>query len=187
VLIGYLRTSTSEQVAGLEAQRRDLIGAGCEKLFEEQVSSVAVREQLTQAIDFVRSGDTLIVTRIDRLARSTSDLLGIIATLERKEVALRILDFSGSVVDTASPTGRLLLTMMSAIAEFERRLMLERQKEGIAKAKAEGRYKGRAPTARAKTPQIISLAHEGLGASVIAQRLSVSRASVYRILKDAAA
>lgn len=187
MFVGYCRTSTTEQVAGFEGQQRDLAETGCTKLFSEQVSSIAVRPQLEAVMDFVREGDTLVVTRLDRLARSTSDLLTIIATLEQKNVALRVLDFGGQPVDTSSPSGRLILTMFGAMAEFERAIMIARQREGIAKAKAQGRYRGRAPTARAKAPQALALAGEGMGASAIAAKLMISRASVYRILADAGA
>ncbi len=128
-----------------------------------------------------------MVTKIDRLARSTTDLLNVVASLERKAVALRVTDFGGAMMDTASPTGRMLLTMMAAIAEFERAIMLERQKVGVAKAKAEGRYRGRAPTARRQSASVLELHTSGLGPSAIATTLSISRASVYRILSSAAA
>lgn len=186
MLVGYARVSTSDQVAGLEAQDRDLRATGCTKVFAEQVSSVAQRDQLAAALEFVREGDTLLITRLDRLARSTSDLLSIIATLERKRIALRILDFGGSEVDTKSPSGRLIVTMFGAVAQFERELLLARQREGIAKAKAEGKYRGRVPTARRKTPQIREMRASGLGASEIAAELQVSRSSVYRALSDGA-
>ena len=184
--VGYARTSTTEQVAGIEAQERALLATGCrcERIFKEQVSSVAVRVELDAALDFVREGDTLIVTRLDRLARSTTDLLTIVATLERKGVALRVLDFGGSEIETKSPTGRMLLTMFAAVAEFERGLMLERQRAGIEKAKAAGRYRGRAPTARAKLAQMHGLRASGLGAAEIAAKLNVGRASVYRLLAE---
>jgi DNA invertase Pin-like site-specific DNA recombinase len=187
VLVGYARVSTVDQVAGLEAQERDLLATGCtDKVFTERVSSVAQRGELAAALDFVRDGDTLVVTRLDRLARSTADLLGIIATLERKGVALRILDFGGQAVDTKSPSGRLIVTMFGAVAQFERELLLQRQREGIAKAKIDGKYKGRAPTARRVAPQVRELRATGLGASEIAASLKVSRSSVYRILADVA-
>lgn len=182
MIIGYARTSTVEQQAGFEDQQRALLATGCTKIFAEQVSSVLERPQLAAALDFVREGDTLAVTRMDRLARSTTDLLSIIGTLEAKGVALRILDFGGSAVDTTSPTGRLVVTMLGAVAECERALLKDRQKAGIAKAKAEGRYKGRAPTARRKSADVHQLKQEGLGAVEIASRTGMSRASVYRIL-----
>ena len=183
-LVGYSRVSTLEQVAGLEAQVEQLLTTGCSKLFQEQVSSVADRPQLEAAFDFVREGDVLVVVRLDRLARSTSDLLGILDRLEAKRVGLRILDFGGSEMDTKSPTGKLVLTMFGAIAQFERELMKLRQREGIEKAKREGRYKGRAPTARRRLPEMRKLAEEGLAPSEIASRLEVSRASVYRLLAE---
>lgn len=185
--IGYARVSTVDQVAGLEAQERDLRATGCtEKVFTERVSSVAQRDQLAAALDFVREGDALVVTRLDRLARSTADLLAIIATLERKGVALHILDFGGQAVDTKSPSGKLLVTMFGAVAQFERELSLLRQREGIAKARTEGKYRGRVPTARRKATQVQELRSSGACPSEIAVRLGMSRSSVYRILSEAA-
>lgn len=181
MLVGYARTSTAEQVAGLDAQRRDLGATGCTKLFVEQVSSVAERRQLTAALEFVREGDTLIVTRLDRLARSTAHLLSLVEALDRKGVALRILDFGGGEVDTKSPSGRMLLTVFGAMAQFEREVMLQRQREGIAAARAAGKYKGRAPTARAKRQSVLDLHAAGVAPSDIARQLGIGRASVYRI------
>ncbi len=182
VLVGYARTSTAEQAAGLAAQERDLRAAGCTKLFTERVSSVAQRVQLTAALDYVREGDVLVVAKPDRLARSVADLLGIVATLEKKGVALRILSMGGTEVDTRSPTGRLMLTMLGAIGQFERDLMLERQREGIQKAKAEGRYKGRAPTAMRQGAEVRKLRDAGVKPGEIAKRLGMARSSVYRVL-----
>lgn len=181
--IGYARTSTVDQDAGLEAQQRDLRAAGCTKIFSEQLSSVAiVRPQLEAALDYVREGDTLVVTKPDRLARSTADLLGITERLRTNGVTLRILSMQ---MDTSTPTGKLMLTMLGGIAEFERDLMLERQREGIAKAKADGKYKGRAPTARKKAAEILRLRAEGKTAEAIVKELAVSRSSVFRILRSA--
>lgn len=182
--VGYARTSTVEQVAGLSAQERDLRIAGCERIFAERVSSVAKREQLDAALDFVRQGDVLMVAKPDRLARSTSDLLAIVGSLEAKGVALVILSMGGQPLDTRSPTGRLMLTMLGAVAEFERSLMLERQREGIAKAKEDGKYKGRVPTARRLTDDVLRLKAEGVAPTRIAEQLGIGRASVYRILAD---
>jgi len=177
--IGYARSSTIDQEAGFQAQIKSLKEAGCEKVFAEQVSSVAERLQLEAALDYAREGDTLVVTKLDRLARSVFHLVTIGERLEEKGVALKVLE---QAIDTSNCTGRLMFNMLGAIAQFERELMLERQREGIAKAKAEGKYKGRAPTARAKTPEIQRLRAEGLGATDIARRLRISRASVYRAL-----
>ena len=133
--------------------------------------------QLEAALDYARDGDTLVITKLDRLARSVFHLVTIGERLEEKGVALKVLE---QAIDTSNCTGRLMFNMLGAIAQFERELMLERQREGIAKAKAEGKYKGRAPTARAKTPEIQRLRAEGVGATQIARRLRISRASVYR-------
>jgi len=184
-LVGYARTSTEEQVAGLEAQVSALKQAGCKKLFSERVSSVAERQQLEAALNFVREGDTFVITRLDRLARSTQDALRIVEDLENRGVNLRILDFGGEPVATKSPHGKLILTMFSAVAEFERCLMLERQRHGIARAKAEGKYKGRKATARAKAHQVKALVAQGVGPSEIARKVGVSRSSVYRVLERA--
>lgn len=179
MIIGYARTSTLEQAAGLEAQVRDLTAAGCARLFTEQVSSIAQREQLEAALDFVREGDVLVVTKLDRLARSMGNLMDIVRLLERKGVGLQILAIN---LDTTTPTGKLMLTVFGGVAQFEREMMLERQREGIAKAKADGKYKGRAPTARAKADQIRELKAQGLGPTAIARELGVGVSSVYRAL-----
>ena len=181
--IGYARTSTLDQKAGLDAQERELRAAGCTKLFVEQVSSVDVvkRDQLEAALDYVREGDTLVVTKLDRLARSTRHLLDLLDRLHAKGVALSILDMG---VSTAGPTGKLLLTLLGGIATWEREIMLERQREGIAKAKAEGKYRGRKPTARAKAEDVRKLLAGGMGATEVAKTLGIGRASVYRILTD---
>jgi DNA invertase Pin-like site-specific DNA recombinase len=133
-------------------------------------------------LEYVRAGDTLVVTKPDRLARSTADLLAIIARLEARGVALRVLSMGGSEVDTRTATGKLMLTMLGGIAEFERGLMLERQREGIAKAKAEGKYKGRVPTAQRQAGDVLRMKAEGVRPVDIARRLGIGRASVYRII-----
>lgn len=177
--IGYARTSTVEQIAGLEAQTRDLAAASVERVFQEQVSSVdAQRPQLEAAIDYVREGDVLVVTKLDRLARSVADLVAIEGRLSAKGVGLVILN---PAMDTSTPAGRLTFNVLASVAQFEREIMLERQREGIAKAKSEGKYKGRAPTARAKSAEVEELLKQGLGASEVAKKLGIGRASVYRV------
>ena len=171
-----------DQEAGLEAQERDLRAAGCEKLFMEQVSSVAKRRQLDALLEFVREGDTLVVSKLDRLARSVADLLNIVARLETKKVSLRVLSMSGSPLDTSTAVGKLMLAVIGAVGQFEREMMLECQREGIVKARLEGRYKGRAPTARRKAAEIVRLKAEGVRPTEIAIRLGIGRASVYRVL-----
>jgi DNA invertase Pin-like site-specific DNA recombinase len=179
--LGYARTSTLEQIAGVEAQQRDLRAAGCEKVFVEQVSSVGDRQQLEAALDYLREGDVLTVTKLDRIARSVRDLLDIVDRIESKGACLRILAMN---LDTATPTGRLMLQVLGAIAEFERSLMLERQREGIAKAKAEGKYRGRAKTAMAKAGEVEALLVEGVNPTDIARKLGIGRSSVYRAMRE---
>ena len=179
MLIGYARTSTMEQIAGFDAQVEELSKLGCEKLFQEQVSSVAQRDELDKAIDFAREGDVFAVTKLDRLARSISHLWKIIDALEGKCVGLRVLDIG---IDTKSATGKLVLTLLGGINQFEREMMLERQREGIARAKAEGKYKGRKPTARSQSSKVLELRDAGASVKSITNQLDISRASVYRIL-----
>jgi DNA invertase Pin-like site-specific DNA recombinase len=185
VLVGYARTSTTEQRAGLEAQLRDLKAAGCRKVFQEQVSSIGERAQLEAALDYVREDDTLVVTKLDRLARSARGLSDLVDSLESNGVALRILNFSGGQVDTRGAAGRLMLNVFAAFAQFELEIMKERQREGIADAKAAGRYKGRKPTARAKAADAVKLFKDGKRVSEVAKALNIGRASVYRALEDA--
>src|ERR671910_3752387 len=162
MLVGYARTSTLEQEAGLEAQLRELRALGCEKVFQEQASSVGPRKTLEQALEFTREGDTLVVTKLDRLARSVPHMWEIIRQLQAKGVSIRIVNMG---IDTNTPTGSLMLNVLGGVAEFEREMMLERQREGIAKAKAEGKYRGRKPTAKAKAIDVHALRAAGVGAT----------------------
>jgi DNA invertase Pin-like site-specific DNA recombinase len=179
--LGYARVSTAEQQAGFDAQLRELAAAGVERVFQEKTSAAAGRPQLDAVLDWLRPGDVLTVTRLDRLARSTRQLLEIAEQVKTKGATLRVLNLG----DTGTATGQLVFTVIGAIAEFERRLMLERQKEGIAAAKDAGKYKGRAPTARAKADQICELDAQGVERAEIARRLGIGRTSVYRVLADA--
>jgi DNA invertase Pin-like site-specific DNA recombinase len=184
MLIGYSRTSTADQQYGLDAQDRDLIAAGCEKIFSEQVSSVAKREQLEAALEFSREGDIIVITKVDRLSRGVADLLSIIDRLDKRGVGLRILSFGGGLFDTTNATSKLILTVLAATAQWEISINRERQMEGVKRARLEGKYKGRQPTARVKSEQVIALSQQGTGAIAIATQLGISRASVYRILAN---
>lgn len=179
--VGYARTSILSVEAGFEAQLGELKQAHCEKFFTEQVSTIGERQQLDAALAFINQGDTLVVTGLDRLARSLAHLVQITEALAAKGAGLHILDMD---VDTGTPKGRLMLTMLAAIGQFEQRILLERQREGIAKARAKGRYKGRKPTARAKTKDVLRLKDQGVGATEISRTLEIGRASVYRIIND---
>ena len=179
MLIGYARSSTVEQEAGYDAQVRDLQKAGCEKIFAEKVSSVARRDQLEAAIDYIRDTDQLIVTKLDRFARSTADAIELERRISAKGATLKILNLS---IDTSTATGRLTFNVIASIAQFERELMLERQREGIAAAKAKGLYKGRKPTVRMQAGEIHRLHAEGISNAEIARRLGVHRSNVGRVL-----
>ena len=178
-IIGYARVSTEDQ--HLDAQLEQLHQAGCKKIYKEKASGVKIdRPQLAAMLDYVREGDTVVACKLDRIARSTKHLLEIVETLESKGVAFRVLNIN---LDTSSPTGKLMLTMLGAIATFEREMMLERQREGIAKAKEKGKYKGRKPTAREKAGQVVKLIAEGRTKDAVAKELGIGVASVYRIVR----
>lgn len=179
--VGYARTSTAEQSAGLAAQINELEALGVEKVFSEQVSSVGRRQALQDLLEFIREGDLVIVTKLDRLARSVANLLEIVEALKSKGAELRIASMD---LDTSTATGKLMLSILGSVAEFEREIMLERQREGIAKAKAEGKYKGRAPTAQKKASRVLELLASGETEQAVADQLNISRSSVQRIKRN---
>jgi DNA invertase Pin-like site-specific DNA recombinase len=183
MLVGYARTSTSDQTAGLDAQQRDLTAAGCERVFSEQVSSVAQRTKLAECLRFLRQGDVLTVVKPDRLARSTAELLAIEADLSKRGIGLVVLSMGGERLDTRNPTSKLMLTILAGVATWEREVMLERQREGIAKAKGEGKYKGRKPTVGLRADVIRKMRADDVGPAKIARELGVARSSVYRMLE----
>lgn len=182
--VGYARTSTVDQEAGFEAQIRDLKAAGCEEIFQEQVSSDGKRRELEKALQFVRKGDTLVVTKLDRLARSIHHLGEITAALEAKNVPLQILDLG---VDTSTATGQLVMNVLGSVAQFERDMMLERQREGIAKAKGLGRYRGRKPVGEAKRQEALRLKSEGLKPAEIVRQMGIGKTTLYKIFAEAGA
>ena len=183
MIVGYARVSTAEQENGLAAQIEELKQQGCEEVFEEMISATASRPRLEAMLKFVRKGDVVVISKLDRIARSVPDLLRIIETLEGKEVSLKILAMG---VDTHTPTGKLLISLMGSIATFEREIMLERQRTGIKAAKAAGKYRGRVPTALRQQEKVLQLRKQGLKATEIAKEIGISLASTYRILKLAA-
>ena len=183
VKIGYARVSTTGQSLDVQLEKLEAVGAS--KIFQEKLSgSSADRPELQNMIEYIRDGegDQVVVTKLDRLARSTKDLLTIRDQIEDKGATLQILNIN---LDTATPTGKMMFTMLGAIATFEREIMLERQADGIAKAKAAGRYKGRKPTATAKTAEVLQMVAEGKTRQAIADQLGIGIASVYRILATA--
>lgn len=179
MLVGYARVSSSGQ--SLDVQLEGLRAAGCEKIFAEKRSGTSRRErtELANALSFVREGDTLVVTRLDRLARSAVDLHAIVKQLAEKGVAFNCIQQLG--MDTSSSTGKLLLGILASIAEFEVDIRRERQREGIEKAKAAGVYRGRKPSV--DVAAVRELKANGVGATAIAKKLGIGRASVYRALQ----
>ncbi|GAM09486.1 resolvase [Geobacter sp. OR-1] len=180
-LIGYARVSTTDQ--NLESQIDQLVAAGCLKIYQEKVSGVKQdRPELAAMLDYVREGDVVIVTKLDRIGRSTKHLLDIVEKLKAKAVGFKALN--NKDLDTTSATGKMMLTILAAVATFEREMMLERQAEGIRIAKAAGKYRGRKATAQAKYGEIRELAAQGMKREDIAVKVGVGVASVYRALKD---
>jgi DNA invertase Pin-like site-specific DNA recombinase len=177
-LYGYARVSTLDQ--DLDIQRTALKVAGCKVIRAEKASGTRRdgRTELQVLLDFVQPGDTLVVTRIDRLARSMKDLQDIVHELKQKKVALRATE---QPVDTGTAAGKAFLDMLGVFAEFETNLRRERQLEGIKAAKAKGVYKGRKPTIDAAELRRLR-DDEKLGPAAIARRLGIGRASVYRVL-----
>jgi DNA invertase Pin-like site-specific DNA recombinase len=178
--VGYARVSSSGQ--DLAVQLEKLECAGCRKVFKEKRSGVdAGRPELKRCLDYLREGDTLLVTKIDRLARSTSDLYRIISQLAEKEVAFKVID--DPTIDTTSRTGKLVMGILALIAEFENDIRHERQMDGIAKARDRGVRFGRKPLLVAETIQKVRKLRKG-GKTVpeIMQQTSLSKASVYRAL-----
>ena len=179
-IIGYARVSTASQ--SLDVQLSEL--SSCSKVFQEKESGAkATREQLELMLEFVRDGDTVMVTKLCRLARNTRHLLEIVEFLDQKQVALKVLNLG---IDTSTSTGRLMLTMIGAVAAFERELLLERQAEGIAAAKRKGKYLGRKPTAMAKADEVQALLAEGASKVEASNQLGISVSSIHRICRAAA-
>ena len=178
-VIGYARVSTTEQ--NIEPQLEQLTAAGCDKVFQEKRSGAdAARPELGTMLDYVRDGDTVVCCKIDRLARSTKHLLEIVEMLKVRGVALRILNIN---LDTSTATGEMMLTMLGAIGQFEREMMLERQRDGIVKAKEDGKYNGRKPTAMNQAAEVMELIRQGMTRQATADRLGISVASVYRVVR----
>jgi DNA invertase Pin-like site-specific DNA recombinase len=176
-LIGYARVSTTDQ--DLSLQLATLKAAGCHTIRKEKASGLNTRgrSELAVVLDFLREGDELVVTRVDRLARSIGDLQDIVRALKSKGAVLRATE---QPIDTSTAAGKCFLDMLGVFAEFETNLRRERQMEGIARAKAAGVYKGRKPSIDRAV--VRKLRKEGLGPSAIARRLKIGRASVYRLL-----
>jgi DNA invertase Pin-like site-specific DNA recombinase len=179
MLYGYARVSTLDQ--DLALQRAALKAAGCEVIRAEKASGTRRngRTELQTLLEFLRDGDTLVVTRIDRLARSVKDLQDVVHELKARKVTLKATE---QPIDTGTAAGKAFLDMLGVFAEFETNLRKERQLEGIAAAKARGVYKGRKPSIDAA--EVRRLAATGIGGTEVARQLGIARASVYRLLQN---
>lgn len=176
MIVGYARVSTSDQ--NLDAQLTELAAHGCERIFTDKATGTnTARGGLAEMLEFVREGDTLVVVRLDRFARSLSDLYAMLERLTRQGVAFHCLRQS---IDTSTSTGKLTLAILGAVAEFENDLRRERQRDGIARAKERGVYKGRKRTVDGE--EVRRLHGEGTKPTAIASALGISRTSVYREL-----
>ncbi len=182
--IGYARVSTAHQNNSMEAQDRLLREAGCDEVHADEASGKTTegRDALDRMLMKLRKGDEVYVTRLDRLGRNTKDVLTIAEQIKDSGASLVIGDLG---LDTATPTGGLMLTILAAVATMEREVMLERQAIGIEAAKAAGKYKGRRPKVRENAPDILRLAREGLPKREIAERLGCSIRAVFGVLADA--
>ncbi len=179
-IIGYARVSTLDQDHTTQIER--LESAKCKKIFSEKQSGTTKKNRtaLAECIEYMREGDTLAITKIDRLARSARDLHNMVHDLEKKGISLLVLD---QQIDTRTSTGKAFLGMLATFAEFETNIRKERQLEGIAKAKQKGVYKGRKATAKALKPRMLELLGEGMSKPKIAKEIGVSVASVYNVLR----
>jgi DNA invertase Pin-like site-specific DNA recombinase len=178
--IGYARVSTSNQNTSIQIEQ--LQTAGCDRIFDEKASgSSQNRTQLNEMLNFIRKGDTLVITRIDRLARSLRDLQNLVHDFQQKGIAIKETE---QPIDTNTAAGKAFLSMLGVFAEFETNIRKERQMEGIAKAKTSGVYKGRKPISEDVKKDIVRLHNDGVKKVEIIQLLGVGRTSVYNTLKS---
>ena len=178
--LGYRRTSTvDKQEYSFEHQEEVLLKAGAEKIFSEQASAVSARPIFQEMLDYCREGDVIMITKLDRGFRSVSHMGQVLDELEKKGVALQILDLN---IDTNTPTGKLMANLLCSVSQFERELLKERQRIGIMKAQKNQKYTGRKPSI--DTEKVRDLKDKGMRPTDIAKELEIGRASVYRLLKQ---
>ena len=182
MLIGYARVSTGDQ--SLILQIDALEEAGCDRVFQDQVSGIVnTRPNLNQALNFARSGDTLVVWRLDRLSRSLRDLIETVTLLESQGVQLKSLHES---IDTASSSGKLIFHLFGALAEFERNLIKERTLAGLQAARARGRKGGRPPSLDAEKRKLAAKLYNDKNYSVnqVCQVMGISKPTLYKYVRD---
>jgi DNA invertase Pin-like site-specific DNA recombinase len=180
MIYGYARVSTIDQ--DLSIQHAALTAAGCTVVRSEKVTGTSTegRQELATLLQFLRESDTLVVTRIDRLARSLRDLQNMVHDLRERGVTLKATE---QPIDTSTAAGKCFLDMLGVFAEFETNLRKERQMEGIARAKADGVYAGKGRPASVDAVRVREMRAQGLGPTAIAKALGIGRASVYRVME----
>ena len=179
-IVGYARVSSEDQDLGVQIEALTTFGAG--KIFSEKITgSRRARPQLDACLNYLRESDVLVVTRVDRLSRSLRDLQNLVHVLDQQGIVLQATE---QPIDTGGAAGKAFFDMLGVFSEFETNLRRERQREGVARAKKAGKYKGRQPTAQAQSTEVIELTRQGLSRAMVAQQLGIGIASVYRILKD---
>tara|TARA_Y100000310_G_scaffold152483_1_gene151965 strand:+ start:10706 stop:11272 length:567 start_codon:yes stop_codon:yes gene_type:complete len=180
LIFGYARVSTVDQ--NLDNQLEKLNNVGCDRIYSEKVSGKDTnRPEFQKLMDHVREGDTIAVWKIDRIARNLKDLLTIVEELKERGVTLKILSQN---IDTTTPQGKMFLSMLGMFAEFERDLLLERQREGIAIAKEKGKYKGRKGVDPALKEQVIEQYNNGVKPKAIIEQTGLGRSTVFKIIKE---
>ncbi len=180
--IGYARVSTKRQGESLETQRETLDNVGCEKVFTDQISGAkSKRPGLDAALEYMRTDDVLVVTRLDRLGRTVLDTLKTIDELAQRGVRVKILD---PELDTGTKEGKLMVTIMSGLAQWERDLLIERTREGVAHARAQGRVGGPKPKLNGEQIEAVKAAvSSGQPVAAVARSFGVSRPTIYRVLE----
>lgn len=177
--IGYSRVSTKDQKESLENQKELLKTHGCEAIYGDIASGVkAKRPELEAALKYARKGDTIVVTRLDRLGRTTLDTLRTVQELDERGIRVEALDVN---LDTATPAGRLVLNVIASLAQWERDLLIERTKEGLAHARAQGRTGGRPRIPEDKRKAVLAALSSGMSQKQVAEAFGISRSSIYRI------
>lgn len=183
MLVGYARVSTTYQQESLDAQKKALTEYGCEKIYTDLISGAkTARPGLTAALDYAREGDSIVVTRLDRLGRSTVDVLHTVQDLSNRGISIEALD---TKLDTQTPAGKLVVSVLASMAEFERNLIVERTKEGLAHSRAQGRIGGRPPRLDVTQQQAaLAAIASGMSESQVAQTFGVSRSTITRLKRS---
>lgn len=184
MLIGYVRVSTSRQGQSLDTQREQLIAAGCDvaHIYADTISGTKwQRPGLDEAFAYMRPDDTLVVTRLDRLGRNLAETVNTIADLAERDINVKVLE---PALDTSRPADKVVINVMASLAEWERDLLIQRTREGVAHARAQGRVAGPKPKLSAEQAQVAKeLVDGGKSVSAVARTFNVSRPTIYRAIK----